>query len=119
MPVPATTIGLSSVTFVRNTKDRELTTEETDPLVVGTKVISPTLNPVVSKSGEAALPFYMVIYPDKSLGDAPQLVMEFSRSGQVLGRGPAQLDQPDKDGCIPFVATVPLARLEPGDFTLH
>ena len=119
MPPLATTLALSSVTFVRSTKDREASSEETDPLVVGTKVISPTLNPVVSKTGAVALPFYIVIYPDKSVVEAPQLVMEFRRNGQVLGRGPAQLDKPDKDGRIKFVATVPLARLQPGDFTLH
>jgi VWFA-related protein len=115
----ATTLALSSVTFVRNTRDREASSQETDPLVVGTKVISPSLNPVISKAGTEALPFYMVIYPDKNALEAPQLVMELSREGQVLGRGPAQLGQPDKDGRIQFVATVPLARLEPGDFTLR
>jgi VWFA-related protein len=119
MPPAATTLALSSVTFVRNTKDREASSQETDPLVVGTKVISPTLNPVASKAGTEALPFYMVIYPDKNALEAPQLVMELSRDGQVLGGGPVQLGQPDKDGRIQFVATVPLARLEPGDFTLR
>jgi VWFA-related protein len=119
MPPAATTLALSSVTFVRNTRDREASSQETDPLVVGTKVISPSLNPVVSKAGTEALPFYMVIYPDKNALETPQLVMEFSRGGQVLGRGPAQLGEPDKDGRIQFVATVPLARLEPGDFTLR
>ena len=119
MPPAATTLALSSVTFVRNTRDREASSQETDPLVVGTTVISPTLNPVVSKAGTEALPFYMVIYPDKNALEAPQLVMELSREGQVLGRGPVQLGQPDKDGRIQFVATVPLARLEPGDFTLR
>jgi VWFA-related protein len=119
MPPAATTLALSSVTFVRNTRDREASSQETDPLVVGTTVISPTLNPVVSKAGTEALPFYMVIYPDKNALEAPQLVMELSREGQVLGRGPVQLGQPDQDGRIQFVATVPLARLEPGDFTLR
>jgi VWFA-related protein len=119
MPPAATTLALSSVTFVRNTRDREASSQETDPLVVGTKVISPSLNPVISKAGTEALPFYMVIYPDKNALETPQLVMELSREGQVLGRGPVQLDQPDKDGRIQFVATVPLARLEPGDFTLR
>jgi len=119
MPPAATTLALSSVTFVRNTRDREASSQETDPLVVGTTVISPTLNPVVSKAGTEALPFYMVIYPDKNALEAPQLVMELSREGQVLGRGPVQLGQPDNDGRIQFVATVPLARLEPGDFTLR
>jgi VWFA-related protein len=119
VPPAATTLALSSVTFVRNTRDREASSQETDPLVVGTKVITPTLNPVVSKAGTEALPFYMVIYPEKSALEAPQLVMELSREGQVLGRGPVQLGQPDKDGRIQFVATVPLTRLEPGDFTLR
>jgi hypothetical protein len=82
-------------------------------------VISPSLNPVISKAGTEALPFYMVIYPNKNALEAPQLVMELSREGQVLGRGPVQLGQPNKDGRIQLVATVPLARLEPGDFTLR
>ena len=119
MPPAATSLALSSVTFVRNTRDREASSEETDPLVVGAKVISPTINPVVSKAGTEALPFYMVIYPSKNALEAPQLVMEFSREGQVLGSGPVQLGPPDKDGRIQFVATVPLGHLEPGDFTLR
>jgi VWFA-related protein len=119
MPPPATTLALSSVTFIRSTKDRESSSEEIDPLVVGTKVISPTLNPVIRKEDAAALPFYVVVYSDKSAVSAPQLEMEFSRNGQVLGRGPAQLGQPDKDGRIQLVATVPISHLEPGDFTIH
>jgi VWFA-related protein len=119
MPPSATTLALSSVTFIRSTKDRGASGEEIDPLVVGAKVISPTLNPVVSKADAAALPFYMVIYPDRGAVSAPELQMEFSRNGQILGRGPAQLGQQDKDGRIQLVATVPLARLEPGDFTIH
>jgi len=119
MPPPATNLALSSVTFIRSTKDKGASGEEIDPLVVGTKVISPTLNPVISKAGAAALPFYMVLYPDRGAVSTPELEMEFSRNGEVLGRGPAQLGQPDKDGRIQVVATVPLAHLEPGDFTIH
>lgn len=119
MPPPATTLALSSITFVRNTRDREASSQDTDPMLIGTKVISPEIDTAISKAGAEALPFYMVIYPDKNALEAPQLVMEFSRNGQVLGRGPAQLGQADKDGRIQFVATVPLARLEPGDYTLR
>jgi VWFA-related protein len=121
LTIPATTtaLGLSSVTFVRDTKDKQATDQDTDPMLVGTKVISPSVHPVVSKSTGADLPLYMVIYPDKGLSAEPQLVMEFSRDGQVLGRGPAQLGKPDQQGRIPFVASIPLARLEPGEFTLR
>jgi VWFA-related protein len=119
MPAPTTTLALSSVTFVRNMKDREAPSQDVDPLAVGAKVISPTLNPVVGRAGAAALPFYLVIYPSKEALEAPQLLMELSRGGQVLSRGPAQLGQPDKAGRIQFVAALPLARLEPGHFTLR
>ena len=119
MPPAATILALSSITFVRSTKDREISSQETNPLIVGTKVISPEINPVISKIGAPALPFYLVVYPDKNSLEPPQLVMEFSRNGQVLGGGPVQLGEPDNDGRIPFFATVPLAPLDPGNFTLR
>jgi hypothetical protein len=118
MPGAGTGLALSSIAFVRNTKAREASNEETDPLVMGAKVISPEINLVISKA-TAALPAYMVIYPDKNVPEAPQVVMEFSRAGQVVGRGPGRLGPPDKDGRIPFMATIPLTRLEPGDYTLR
>ena len=119
VPPPATTLALSSVAFIRTTKERPASSQDGDPMAVGAKLISPMLKPVISKQEMPALPFYVVIYPDKTVASAPQLEMEFSRDGKVLGRGPAQLGTPDRDGRIPLVANVPLARLEPGAFTLR
>lgn len=119
MPASANRLGLSSIAFVRDTKQKDSTSQENDPLVVGSTVISPTVSPVLTKSVQASLPFYVFVYPDRGAQGAPQLIMEFSRNGQVLMRAPTQLGQPDKDGRIPFVASVPLAHLEPGQFTLH
>jgi len=119
MPAVGTGLALSSIAFVRNTKDREASTQDADPLVVGAKVVSPEISPAINKSGAEALPFYLVVYPEKNALESPQLIMEFSRNGQVLMRAPVQLGQADKDGRIPFVASIPLARLEPGDFKLR
>ena len=118
MPAAGAGLALSSISFVRSTKDREASSQDADPMVLGAKVISPEINPVISKAA-TALPACMVIYPNKSVPEAPQVVMEFSRGGRVLVRGPVQLGQADKDGRIPFVASIPLARLEPGDFKLR
>ena len=118
MPATGTGLALSSIAFVRNMKDRDASSRDAGPLVVGAKVISPEINPVISKAA-TALPVYMVIYSDKYVPEAPQVVMEFSRGGKVLSRGPGRLGQPDKDGRVPFVASIPLGRLEPGDFTLR
>jgi VWFA-related protein len=119
MPPAGTGLALSSIAFVRNTKDRDASSQDADPLVIGAKVVSPEISPVINKSGAESLPFYMAVYPEKNSLESPQLIMEFSRNDQVLMRAPAQLGQPDKEGRIPFVASIPLGRLEPGDFTLR
>jgi len=118
MPAPSGGLALSSVSVVRSTKDKEQSTGADDPMLIGSKVISPTLSPVIRKT-DGTVSFYVVIYPDRSAGAAPQLVVQFSKDGQVLGSGSPQLSEPDKDGRIRYVATVPLTSLPPGDFTIR
>ena len=116
---PSSGLAISSVSIIRSTKEREASTADSDPLLLGSKLISPTLNPVISKASTSALPFYLVIYTDKNVAEAPQLVMEFSRNGKVLGKGLPRLGSPDKDGRIQYVAMTPLDRFEPGDFAVR
>ena len=112
-------LSVSGVSVVRSTKERGASTADDDPFLLGTKVISPTLNPVISKENNSTLPFYLVIYPDKKLAQTPQLIMEFSREGKVLGKGMPQLGSADKDGKIQYVAMTPLKSFEPGNFTVR
>jgi hypothetical protein len=119
MPAPSASLGISGVCVVRSMKDRDKTTADSDPLVVESKVVSPTLAPVVIKAITTNLPFYLVIYADKGVPTPPQLRMEFSRNGQVLGSGMAPLGPPDKDGRIQYIAMAPVAQLQPGNFTIR
>jgi VWFA-related protein len=119
MMEPSSGLAISGVSIVRSTKERGASTADSDPFLLGTKVISPTLNPVISKANNSTLPFYLVIYTDKNVAAAPQLVMEFSRNGKVLGKALPPLGPPDKDGRIQYVAVTPLDRFEPGDFTVR
>jgi len=119
MPPPSTTLSISSVSVVRNMKDKDASTDQSDPLLIGSRVVSPTLNPTISKAGNSGVSFYVVIYPDKSSSQPTRLSMEFSRNGQVLGNGSPELSKPDKDGRIQYVATVPVASLEPGEYTIR
>jgi len=116
---PSSGLAISGVSVVRSTKERGASTADDDPFLLGTKVISPTLNPVISKANNSTLPFYLVIYTDKNIAAAPQLIMEFSRNGKVLGKGLPALGSPDKDGKIQYVAMTPLERFEPGNFTVR
>jgi len=119
MPASSDALALSSVSIVRDTKDKEAATNTDDPMLVGSKLISPTLDPVIRKADGGAVSFYMVIYPNKKIGTPPQLVMEFSKDGQVLGSASPQLGEPDKDGRIRNVATAPLSALPAGEFMIR
>ncbi len=119
MPSLSTALTISSVSVVRNMKDKDASTDQADPLLMGTRVVSPTLHPTISKTANSGISFYLVIYPDKSTSQPPRLSMEFSRNGQILGNGSPELGQPDKDGRIQYVATVPIASLEPGEYTIR
>jgi hypothetical protein len=116
---PSSGFAISGVSVVRSTKERGASTADDDPFLLGTKVISPTLNPVISKANNSTLPVYLVIYTDKNVAAVPQLTMEFSRNGKVLGKGLPPLGAPDKDGKIQYVAMTPLERFEPGNFTVR
>jgi VWFA-related protein len=116
---PSSGLAISGVSVVRSTKERGASTADGDPFLLGAKVISPTVNPVISKENNNVLPFYLVIYPDKKLAEAPQLIMEFSRNGKVLGKGMPTLGSPDKDGKIQYVAMTPLKNFESGNFTVR
>jgi len=119
MPAPSAALSISSVSVVRNMKDKDASTDQADPLLIGSRVVSPTLNPTISKAGNPNISFYLVIYLNKSSSQPPRLSMEFSRNGQVLGSGSPELGQPDKDGRIQYVATVPLSSLEPGEYAIR
>jgi hypothetical protein len=119
MPSLSTALTISSVSVVRNMKDKDASTDQADPLLIGTRVVSPTLNPTISKAGNSGISFYLVIYPDKGTSQPPRLSMEFSRNGQILGSGSPELGQSDKDGRIQYLATVPIASLEPGEYTIR
>ena len=119
MPPLSTALGISSVCIVRSMKDNDGSAADFDPFAIESKVVSPTLAPVISKAGAKTLPFYLVIYADKSVAAPPQLVMEFSRNGVVLGSGSPALGPPDKNGRIQYIAMAPVAQLEPGEFKIR
>jgi hypothetical protein len=113
-------LGLSSVAVIRTLKDKDPSTTAADPWLMGEKVVSPTLEPEIKKATTSSLPFYLVVYPNlEQKGVAPELTMEFTKDGQLLGSGPAQLPAVDKDGRIQYVAQVPVQQLPTGNYSVR
>ena len=87
VPEQKSTLGISSVTLIRNTKAKDASTSNDDPLLMADKVIMPTINPTLKKSEYQNIPFYLTLYPDSKSSDKPTLTMEFSKDGTMLGKG--------------------------------
>jgi VWFA-related protein len=120
VPASEGKLGISSVAVVRTMKDKDQNTAPADPWLIGDKVISPTLEPVIMKATTPTLPFYLVVYPNQQQkGVAPELTMEFTKDGQLLGSGPAPLNPPDKEGRIQYVAKVPVEQLPSGHYSVR
>jgi VWFA-related protein len=118
MPAVNGSLAISSVAAIRDMKPKGQTAAD-DPLLMANQVVSPMINPTVKKAETKGLPFYVVIYPSKESSDKPTLEMQFSKDGQVLGSGSPPLGNPDAQGKIQYVATVPLAQLQPGDYQVR
>lgn len=118
MPEVTGSLAISSVAPIRDMKPKGEAGAD-DPLLMINQVISPEINPTVKKTDTTGLPFYVVIYPNKTSSERPTLQMEFSKDGQVLGSGSPPLGNPDAQGKIQYVATVPLAQLSAGDYQVR
>ena len=119
VPGQSSSLGMSSVAVVRDTKAKGPATAANDPLLMADKVITPTVSPTIKKSVRQGVPFFVIVYPDKAVSAKPTLKMVFSRDGQVLGSGSVPLGDPDAHGRIQYVATAPLASLAPGDYQVQ
>jgi len=119
VPEQGDALGMSSVTLIRNTKAKDQATKADDPLLMADKIVMPTVNPVLKKSEYQTIPFYLILYPDKKNSQKPTLTMEFSKDGQMLGKGQAPLGDPDASGRIQYVANAPASALPPGDYQIR
>jgi hypothetical protein len=119
VPAPGTALSISSITVVRGMKPADANTNPNDPLLMQNQTVTPYVDPTVKKSEAAGLPFYVVIYADKSNTEKPALLMEFSKDGQTIGKIPVELGPADAQGRIQYMATAPLASFEPGNYQVR
>jgi VWFA-related protein len=119
VPAPGKVLSISSIAVVRNMKPAETTANPNDPMLMQKQMVTPYVDPTVKKSELQGLPFYVVVYADKSIADKPSLAMEFSREGKVLGTVAAPLGEADAQGRIQYVATAPLNGFEPGSYQVR
>ncbi|MBV8895853.1 MAG: VWA domain-containing protein, partial [Acidobacteriaceae bacterium] len=116
IPPASSPLAISSISTVRNMQDKSDSASPDDPFLMSDKVVTPTLSPLTKADLSNGLSFYLVIYTDKTDSTKPQLTVQLSRDGANLGGGDAPLSGPDALGRIPYVATIPADKLQPGNY---
>src|SRR5207237_4575059 len=78
IPAPSDSLGISSVTLIRNTKAKEASTKADDPMLMSDKVVLPTVNPVLKKYYYNTIAFYLTIYTNKKSAETQIQVIMFT-----------------------------------------
>ena len=119
IPSASSSLGVSSVTVIRSFKEKAESTSPEEPFLTAGKLVTPTISPAIKKGDGQSVSFFIVIYPDGKSTVKPQLSMQFNKDGQPLGAGTPELGEPDSTGRIRYVATAPVASLEPGNYNVR
>ncbi len=90
-----------------------------DPFRQGPMRIVPSLATPISKATNSQISAFVVLYPDASIADAPNLTIEFAQGATIVGRSTPALDAPDAAGRITCVATFPAEGFAPGTYELR
>jgi VWFA-related protein len=118
VPEPSNKLSMSDVIVVRRTdqlKDNEILNAFYFP---GGKV-TPTLTDILKGGPGNFLPFYFSVYPDRTLKDGVKLTMAFYKEGQYLGAAETPLPEVQKDGRIPYIASLPADKFTPGAYQIR
>ena len=118
VPAPSPKLSLSDIAIVRRA-DVMKDTQITDAFYYEGGKVVPSLSTTMKGGPGTVLPFYFVVYRDTSITDAPKLKMSFYLDGQLLAAPEAPLPPPQKDGRIPFIASLPGDGFAPGNYEMR
>ena len=118
VPAARPDLNISELALVRRIEPDSGQTDLQDPFHFEGGRVVPALDNTMPASSSGELSYYVVVYPAASIGDKPQLTMEFMKDGNSMGQASPELP-PGKDGRIPYVATLPLANFAPGTYELR
>jgi hypothetical protein len=118
VPPPVPSLALSSVALVKRTEAvpaGALTSD--DPFRLGSTRIVPHVGEPVLASGQP-ISLFLVAYAGAGR-PAPQLSVEFVLDGTTVARSEVTLPDPDAEGRIPYIATVPGTHFAPGRYEVR
>ena len=118
MAAPSQGASLSSLALIRRVEPADGPDDGANPFRFDKGRVVPDLDARIPAGPNAQVAIYCVIQAAPG-GAKPALIMEFSRDGQVLGKGEAPLPDPGKDGRIPYIAQIPASGWPAGQYEVR
>jgi VWFA-related protein len=112
-------VGISSITSVRAYTPNAKNLNPNEPFQFQGGTISPTLNNAVPRKENSALRLFFTVYPDQTIAAKPTVEIEFLLNGKTLTKAPLALPDPDAQGRIPYVMTIPASSIPPGVYEIR
>ena len=94
-------VGLSSLMLIARADPLTAEPEADDPLVFQDRELVPMLGGSLKAAAQPML--YFVVYPDKSIPEAPRIRVEYFVNGEELEQKQSELPPPDPSGAIPVL----------------
>ncbi len=116
VPPPSAGVGLSNISLVRSYTPHVAATDAGDPFRFQDGKVAPSLNESVPGGKGAQLSLFFVIYPEAGNAAKPGVEIQLMQDGKAIGGGALELPAVDKDGRIPYVATIPIETLPAGQY---
>ena len=112
-------VALSGLSLVRKYEPKAKNLGPDEPFQFQGGRVTPTLNGTVRQMKGALLSLFFVVYPDPSITEKPQAMVEFLLDGKSVGGGVVQLPEPDAKGRISYVLSSPAETFKPGTYEVH
>jgi VWFA-related protein len=118
VPARPATVAISSLAVVKRTERvPKSALASDDPFRAGDARIVPWVSEPEIAPGQDLRFFFVAYVPPGS--SAPEVTLEFERDGRIVGRAEPVLPAPDALGRVPYVASVPSARFDPGRYEVR
>ncbi len=112
-------VGLSSMTVVKGYQPNATGLTAEEPFQFQGGRITPTLASTIYAVPGAQLSTFFIVYPDPKIAEKPQVIMEYIKDGESLGKGEVPLPDADASGKIPYVMSSPAENMPPGNYEVR
>lgn len=112
-------VAISSLSTLHSYTANAKNLDPDEPFQYQGGLITPTLNDSVPRTAGSMLRLFFTVYKDPAISARPAVEIEFLQNGKSLTKVPMPLPEPDAQGRIPYVMTIPASAIPAGIYEVR